>query len=255
MNNIKSNSQKIFYENFHKDSRSSHRVASKNDFTYWNIIRQIEQTISGKSHLKILDYGCGVGQVDLYFAKQGYSVVGVDISSNAIDKALSSKRLLGITDVKFTTIDNNVWQKTRYDLIICSEVLEHVPKYRQLINKLIKLVKNDGLLFITVPSRNTPLIKLKYLKQDDRKVGHLRRFDLKLMQSLVFPKFSVVEIKYFDGIIRTYLFTTKFGSYILKIINKLKIFNPFIMKLDNFLAQKFGGGQIVLIMKKHDHRF
>lgn len=42
---------------------------------------------SGKIHGNVLDSGCGPGRTSFYLADRGYSVLGVDISVNAIERA------------------------------------------------------------------------------------------------------------------------------------------------------------------------
>jgi len=42
---------------------------------------------SGKIHGNVLDSGCGPGRNSIYLAGQGYSVLGADISTNAVERA------------------------------------------------------------------------------------------------------------------------------------------------------------------------
>ena len=50
---------------------------------------------SGKIRGKVLDAGCGPGRTTLYLAELGYDVLGVDISSNAIQRAKQKAAIRG----------------------------------------------------------------------------------------------------------------------------------------------------------------
>jgi cyclopropane fatty-acyl-phospholipid synthase-like methyltransferase len=55
----------------------------------------------GKIHGKILDSGSGAGHNSIYLASKGYEVIGVDISSGAIEKAKQKAGKLQINNVQF----------------------------------------------------------------------------------------------------------------------------------------------------------
>ncbi|MGA2766195.1 MAG: class I SAM-dependent methyltransferase [Spirochaetia bacterium] len=74
----------------------------------WDIGRPQEEIVrlekEGKFRGSILDCGCGTGENALYLAGQGYQVLGVDASPNAIRKAESKASARGIA-VKFLIAD------------------------------------------------------------------------------------------------------------------------------------------------------
>ena len=53
----------------------------------------------------ILDIGCGTGENSLYFANLGHQVVGVDLSSRAIEKARAKAKERKIENVTFEIMD------------------------------------------------------------------------------------------------------------------------------------------------------
>ncbi|PIV57151.1 hypothetical protein COY52_10405 [Candidatus Desantisbacteria bacterium CG_4_10_14_0_8_um_filter_48_22] len=50
---------------------------------------------------KTVEFGCGEGEYSIMFARQGYSVLGIDASPSAIRQARKSARKAGLKNVKF----------------------------------------------------------------------------------------------------------------------------------------------------------
>ncbi|MEW6202384.1 MAG: methyltransferase domain-containing protein [bacterium] len=119
-------------------------------------IREIEKfrerkNITDRSALKILDVGCGTGvMITLPLASLGYSITGFDVSAPSIAKATE----INIYDnARFCNEDFMLWEDNEiFDVIICSEVLEHVPSTAEFLKKTEKLLKRDGIIIITVPN-------------------------------------------------------------------------------------------------------
>ena len=90
-------------------------------------------------HAKILDIGCGFGQMIQALKKEGYSnLKGVDISDEAIDYCLKQGlEVIKITDLRqFCVTSGN-----KYDFIIMSHVLEHLDK--STIIDIVGQIKNN----------------------------------------------------------------------------------------------------------------
>lgn len=100
--------------------------------------------------LKVLDVGCGNGNISRYVGAKGHLVTGIDISANAINKA---KELTNLPNVKFRNIPaEKLDSNDKFDLIICSEVIEHLSIPEQVLTTLKKLLNSNGTLIVTVPN-------------------------------------------------------------------------------------------------------
>ena len=113
---------------------------------------------------EVLDIGCGSGENALYLASQGYNVTGIDLSKNAIKKALIKAKNLGL-NVNFK-VDNALYLKTnkKFDTVIdCG--LFHIlsendrSKFEKNLYKIIKpngkyivLCFNEREKFLPLPS-------------------------------------------------------------------------------------------------------
>jgi SAM-dependent methyltransferase len=104
----------------------------------------------GKDTLSILDYGCGTGDHVTYpLARLGHHVLGVHVQS--IDEANRRYRLSNLA-FRVMNIDELVREGTKYDLVICSEVLEHVHEPLAFLRQIRKMVDNKGGLIVTTPN-------------------------------------------------------------------------------------------------------
>lgn len=104
--------------------------------------------------LKILDAGCGGGLLSIPLSRLGANIHGVDLGKENIEaaKLKASRESL---NVNFETKDISrlVEDKAKYDVVICSEVLEHVDNVQEFISSLAKLVNKDGILIMTTLNR------------------------------------------------------------------------------------------------------
>ena len=100
---------------------------------------------------KVLDVGCGNGNISLYLGSKGYTVRGVDISEKAIATARAHNKLKNI-EFDVISAEELVAEKSKYHAIICSEVLEHLNDPKQLLDTLYNLLLDDGVLIVTVPN-------------------------------------------------------------------------------------------------------
>lgn len=76
----------------------------------------------------LVDLGCGEGRDSIYFARRGYRVLGVDISSVGIRKAEQRASRLGV-DVRFQVRDIRTYRLGhRVDVVFCSGALNNLPR-------------------------------------------------------------------------------------------------------------------------------
>ena len=105
-----------------------------------------------KTSLSILDYGCGTGDHVTYpLACRGHRVLGVDFHEASIEEASRRYRLPNLS-FQTSEMDELVEQKRHFDLVVCSEVLEHVHEPLQFLNTIGLVLRPGGSLIITTPN-------------------------------------------------------------------------------------------------------
>ena len=96
-----------------------------------------------------LDIGCGGGILSYSLAKNRAKVLGIDPSKNLIDIALQ-KSYKYKKNVCFlnTTLEEYVKEvNSKFDIIFCMELIEHVKNPSDFIKTLKPLMKKDSLVF------------------------------------------------------------------------------------------------------------
>lgn len=128
---------------------------------------QIAADLSGKplSECRALDLGCLDGIFSLEFALQGAETVGIEVRDENIEKALFSKKVLGLTNVNFIkgdARDISVEANGLFDIILCSGLLYHLtaPDAIKLISKMHEMTKR--LLIIDTHIALKPEISYKH---------------------------------------------------------------------------------------------
>jgi len=99
---------------------------------------------------KILDLGCGPGiPYDKYLVKNGFKIMGVDISQKHIDMARKNVPEGEFIKGDISKID---FDEKSFDAIISLYSIFHIPKeeHRGLFLKIYEILKDDGLILVTM---------------------------------------------------------------------------------------------------------
>lgn len=103
---------------------------------------------------RILDIGCGNGNICFQLANEGYRVTAIDISAEAIEQAKLTHSHPNITYAVKSIED--FCPSTEFDIIVCSEVLEHLQTPFPILVKMESHLSKEGCLIITVPNGYGP---------------------------------------------------------------------------------------------------
>lgn len=123
------------------------------DIKRLNFIADIIQTYCVPG-ARILDVGCGNGNIAKGIGSLGYEVLGIDFSENAIRYAKSKNTL---PNVKFQVCSaEEVTDGDQFDAVICSEVLEHLHEPSTLMATLAKILRPNAIFIATVPNGMGP---------------------------------------------------------------------------------------------------
>jgi 2-polyprenyl-3-methyl-5-hydroxy-6-metoxy-1,4-benzoquinol methylase len=90
--------------------------------------------------------GCGSGN-DLKISSPGLRVFAFDLSLEAVRKIRSFEQEVFVGDVLQLP-----FRKSQFNLVVCSEVLEHVPNIQSAILELRRVIKPEGVLIVSSPN-------------------------------------------------------------------------------------------------------
>lgn len=140
---------------------------------------------------RVLSLGCGTGATEVHFVRQGASVFGIDVSSDAV--AIAGKRLETaiVADVEGDPLPQ--LHPGSFDLILCGDVLEHLRFAEHVLDRLRGWLADDGQLVLSVPNATHYTILRQLVLRRDWKYedaglfdrGHYRLFTKKSLLRLL----------------------------------------------------------------------
>jgi 2-polyprenyl-3-methyl-5-hydroxy-6-metoxy-1,4-benzoquinol methylase len=229
---------------------------AKNNSTYYNkfwdkyklnnedIIRSVfikkklkKLNLSG--NVEILDLGCGYGWMSEFIKNYG-SYTGIDFSAPSINFA--NKEFNGnfiLADETSVTLGLPIDKK--FDIVICSEVIEHVVDQNSFLEQIYMFLKDGGHLILTTPNG---LCWNKFSLLHDRA-------DMQPIENWLSPNqitalcvknnFSVLSL---EGRIMFPLINNRFTSFISRFIDKL----VHSLNLENYYMYPFKNYSLYLML-------
>ncbi|HTW51518.1 MAG TPA: class I SAM-dependent methyltransferase [Stellaceae bacterium] len=129
---------RTFYEEKYRDSRERSRTSKL--FTL--------ECVPPQGHLRVLDVGCGSGENSLAIAAKGHQVFGIDLSENAIAKYCGHGFRGRTMDIE-QGLD---FSDGSFDLVFCSEVIEHLAAPAHLLNEAFRVLVPGGRMILSTPN-------------------------------------------------------------------------------------------------------
>jgi 2-polyprenyl-3-methyl-5-hydroxy-6-metoxy-1,4-benzoquinol methylase len=138
------------YMNTVKRKSDPLRYLMKSEEMYWAVGNALSKITKPKEELKIIEVGCGLGYLTYALTKAGYNTTGLDISQNAIDEAIKN---FGNNYVCDNVTDYAVKHEKSYDIVILTEVIEHIEAPVDFLQFLVCLLKEKGQILLTTPNK------------------------------------------------------------------------------------------------------
>jgi 2-polyprenyl-3-methyl-5-hydroxy-6-metoxy-1,4-benzoquinol methylase len=233
MRNQTNDEARDFYEKHYARGGDLAKIPKNDDFMYAQVIRELRNYLH--PNMEVLDLGCNNGNLSLYMALYGCNVLGIDIARNAVETARESANYYQIRNARFEAMNFvSEWETTEiFDFILCSHVIEHVPRDDLFLHRLFVAAKPKGTLLLITPAVYSSFYILnRYLKgfvQHDQQVGHLRRYsEITICNRVKSAGFEIKKVVFLDSFLRDWFILSK----------RLRRFNsiwslPFIRKAFN----------------------
>lgn len=249
--NIDHNREEKFHDDWAKSADLRNiDVVQVNEALTSPELRYIHKTLGDIREKQILDFGCGLGEVAVYFALKGGKVTAVDLSQEMLHaaQALAVKNNTQISVVKAQADLKLQKFEHKFDIIYLGNLLHHV-NIDETLSVLKTWLKPEGIFVSWDPIEYNPIINIyRWMAKEVRTPDEhpLTVADLKTFKK----HFALVECKpFWLTTLVVFILMFVFGSnpnkerFWKKVISEEKKWAPlylFFEKLDQIVLSIFG---------------
>jgi 2-polyprenyl-3-methyl-5-hydroxy-6-metoxy-1,4-benzoquinol methylase len=160
--------------------------ASEQGFVYqscWNAATNDERTkyLTMKKFAlengfkSVLEYGCGIGSGAVTLAMAGIDVTAVDVCEPCLNFLKARRKRFELDNLKVLNVNTKGrwnWRNNTYDMIVCTEVFEHVEQPIELAKQLYDVLNPGGgaifsWSFVNMPTHLPQHFHLQHRHPDD----------------------------------------------------------------------------------------
>ena len=222
------------------------RLHSMIRYSKW-IYDLIKPFINGR----VLEIGCGLGAMTRHLVNDDHQLVSIDINDSHIRIMRETfKNQPNLTILKMDILEENgKLQPASFDTVMLINVLEHIEKESQTIEKIYNLLSDNANFILFVPAYQWLYGSL------DTIVGHVRRYNKNHLQSILTKaNFKPYHYRYMNtlGVFGWFL-----NSKVLKknefSLSQIKLFDfliPLISGFEKIITPPFGQSILVVVKKE-----
>jgi 2-polyprenyl-3-methyl-5-hydroxy-6-metoxy-1,4-benzoquinol methylase len=145
---------------------------------------------------KILDIGCGNGGLSAALIRHGNTVISQDISENmlSLTRRMLNRYNLPVSGVRLGEVQT-IKEISYFDSVIALDIIEHIENDVGALKKMRESLKSNGTLVLSAPA-------LSWLYgPKDREVGHFRRYNRKILLSVLEGAgFEIESVRFWNAV-------------------------------------------------------
>lgn len=234
-----------YYQKGRYDIRTESAKAEVSNF-YSNRIKAIRRSLVGYSFTKVLDAGCGDGEIGKLLKEQlNIDVYGIDISRKGVALAKQKGLHAKVADMSVRI----PYKNNTFDLVISSATIEHVINPDIFLQEVYRVLKPNGIVLVSTPNLSFWLNRIifmiglyplfleasteakvgygswKKFFYSTQLVGHIHVFNLPALKELLqYQKFSTDNV--YGNTIDFVTPGSKIITWIYRFIDKLMSYFP-----------------------------
>jgi glycosyltransferase involved in cell wall biosynthesis/SAM-dependent methyltransferase len=149
----------------------------------------ISQYRGGEKGGRLLEVGCGRGELLVEAAKAGYDVTGIELSP--IAAATAASRLSDVIGnngcpVFCSTLEEADLQPASFDVCVLADVIEHARDPLEMLRRVRAALKPGGVMLLATPSLDSWSARLLKKNWMEFKPEHLSYFDRNTLRNALF---------------------------------------------------------------------
>ena len=200
--------------------------------------RLILSLIAGQKKTgRLLDIGCGPGLFLHEAKKQGWDAQGVDLSGWAKEYAAKNFEV----GVFQGTLDEARFPDRHFDAIVMNDVIEHLEDPKSALREIQRVLKNDGILYISTPDIESFLSRLLRARWWGINKYHLFYFSRRTLEQM-FREAGLKSVRY-----SSYPRVFSWNYW----VKRLRAYPSFIYSIPEFFS-KLGDGERLVSIVLHD---
>lgn len=206
------------------------KLYEEKDYMVKNLYGHVLKFIKRLDFGKVLDAGCGYGFF-LSALGKGWDKYGIEYSNFLVERLKNGRERINIRQGR---LEDRHFDDGLFDLIFCSDVMEHVADPLTIIKRFYSYLKKDGILIITTP--NIASLCARRFKGNFRLLGtpHIIMFSEAIMKKLLKDSgFKIIKTEH--PFLKTEYFTF---VNLLRLLDRRKISPPFYGNIMTIYARK-----------------
>lgn len=159
-----------------------------------------DDLVARSNATSVFEVGCGEGYLSLRLARRGLEVDGIDLRAEAVEIAMQNAGRAGVTHrlrLRPASIYDLTPAQVRGDLVVCCEVLEHLPDPERALDILADITR--GHLLISVPReplwRLCNLARGSYMSLLGNTPGHVNHWSARAFARFLHRRFVLVAVR------------------------------------------------------------
>jgi len=115
----------------------------------------------GVSGGRVLDFGCGTGDLAAYLAALGFEVTGADVARGMLRLAETSHASVAVRWIEVAPTTDLPFDDGEFDVVVASSVFEYLAEIDGTLREIRRILAASGLLALTVPDLARPVRKFE----------------------------------------------------------------------------------------------
>lgn len=154
----KHSSHDAFFE-YYRDESISPQALQRFTGIRKKILETLEAHLGHEPrNLDVADIGCGAGTQCMLWSELGHTVYGIDVNGPLIELARERFRDAGVAAHFWTGSATDLpWDDSSMDVCIMPELLEHVTEWRACLDEATRILRDDGILYLTTTNKLCPI--------------------------------------------------------------------------------------------------